>query len=61
MPDTRLYLARKLTFGDHAPEGTEQIRCLKMPLAEAVHKMMTNEITHAPSCVLIRKAAFRRG
>jgi hypothetical protein len=53
---TRLYLARKLTFGDHAPEGTEQIRCLKMPLNEAVHKIMASHITHGPSCVLILKA-----
>lgn len=58
---TRLYLARKLTFGDHAPEGTEQIRCLKMPLTEAVHRIMTGEITHGPSCVLILKAAFLLG
>ncbi len=55
---TRLYLARGLTFGDHAPEGTEQIRCLKMPLTEAVQKVMTSEITHGPSCVLILKTAL---
>ena len=58
---TRLYLARKLNFGDHAPEGTEQIRCLKMPLTEAVHKIMASEITHGPSCVLILKTASLLG
>ena len=58
---TRLYLARKLTFGDQAPEGTEQIRCLKMPLTEAVQKVMTSEITHGPSCVLILKTALLLG
>jgi ADP-ribose pyrophosphatase len=54
-------LARKLTFGDHAPEGTEQIRCLKMPLTEAIHKIMASEITHGPSCVLILKTALLLG
>jgi hypothetical protein len=58
---TRLYLARKLTFGEHAPEGTEQIRCLKMPLTEAVHKIMTSDITHGPSCVLILKTSLLLG
>ena len=58
---TRLYLARKLTFGDQAPEGTEQIRCLKMPLTEAVQKVIDSEITHGPSCVLILKTALLLG
>ncbi len=58
---TRLYLARKLTFGDHAPEGTEQIRCLKMPLTEAVQKVIDSHITHGPSCVLILKTALLLG
>jgi len=58
---TRLYLARKLTFGDHAPEGTEQIRCLKIPLAEAVQKVIDSHITHGPSCVLILKTALLLG
>jgi len=54
-------LARKLTFGDHAPEGTEQIRCLKMPLTEAVQKVIDSHITHGPSCVLILKTALLLG
>jgi len=56
---TQLYLARKLWFGEHSQEGTEQIRCVRMTLAEAAHKVMTSEITHGPSCVLILKAAMR--
>ena len=56
---TQLYLGRKLRFGDQAPEGTEQIRCVKMTLAEAVQKVITSEITHGPSCVVILKAALR--
>jgi ADP-ribose pyrophosphatase len=49
---TQLYLARKLRFGDQAPEGTEHIKCVKMKLAEAVQGVIDSEITHGPSCVL---------
>jgi ADP-ribose pyrophosphatase len=56
---TRLYLARRLHFGEHAPEGTEQIRCLRVPLAEAVAAVMDGRITNGPSCVLILKASRR--
>ncbi len=54
----RLYLARKLTFGTAACEGTEQIRCVQMPLAEAVERVLNSQITHGPTCVLILKAAW---
>ncbi len=54
---TQLFVARQLTFGDHAQEGTEQIRCVKMTLADALQKVMDSEITHGPSCVVIFKAA----
>jgi len=55
---TQLYLARKLRFGDQALEGTEQIKCVKMTLAEAVEMVIESEITHGPSCVLILKTAM---
>jgi ADP-ribose pyrophosphatase len=54
---TQLFVARRLSFGEHAPEGTEQIRCAKMTLDEAVRRVMDSEITHAPSCLVILKAA----
>ena len=54
---TRLYLARDLSFGDADPEGTEHIGCVKMPLAEAVEKALSGEISHAPSALVILKAA----
>lgn len=54
---TRLFLARHLTFGERAPEGTEQIRAVIMPLAEAMQLVMASQITHAPSCLAILKAA----
>jgi ADP-ribose pyrophosphatase len=55
---TRLYLARRLQFGSTAPEGTERIRCVKMPFDEAVASVMESRITHAPSCLVILKAAY---
>jgi len=55
---TQLYVAQGLRFGEQAPEGTEQIRCVKMTLAEAVEKVIKSEITHGPSCVLILKATI---
>ena len=56
---TKLYLARGLSFGADSPEGTEQIRCIKKSLTEAVDDVMESRITHGPSCVLILKAAAR--
>jgi ADP-ribose pyrophosphatase len=52
---TRLFLARGLEFGEHAQEGTETIRCVKMSLADAVRKVLDSEITHGPSAVLLLK------
>ena len=54
---TKLFIARKLTFGDHDREATEQIRCVRMGLEKAVQKVMNSEITHGASCVVILKAA----
>ena len=56
-----LFLAEELTFVEAAPEGTELIRRVRVPLAEAVDLVMRSEITHAPSCVLILKAARHLG
>ena len=52
---TRLYRARDLSFIGHAPEGTEVIRCVRMPLTEAVQMVLRSEITHGPSAVLLLK------
>ena len=53
---TRLFLARQLSFGRTALEGTEQIRCHRVTLDEAVAMVLDSRITHGPSCVLILKA-----
>lgn len=58
---THLFLASALTFGTAAQEGTEQIRCVKLPLSEAVQKVMSSAITHAPSCLAILKTAMLGG
>jgi ADP-ribose pyrophosphatase len=56
---TRLFLAQQLTFGDHAQEATETIRCVRMSLSEAVRRVVDSEITHAPSAVLLLKVHLR--
>ena len=52
---TRLFLARTLSFGDAALEGTERIHRRAIPFAEAVQMVFDSRITHGPSCVLILK------
>jgi len=54
------FLAEKLTVGKPEREGTEQIETVKMKLSEAVDKVMSGEITHSISCVLLLKAARDR-
>jgi ADP-ribose pyrophosphatase len=54
---TALYLARDLRFVESRPDGTEQIRCVKLPFAEAFAMALDSRITHGPSCVLILRAA----
>lgn len=56
---TRMYLARGLTFGEPAAEGTEIIRSVVMSLEDAVEAVMESRITHAPSCLAILKAERR--
>lgn len=56
---TRLYLAHDLTHVDTSQEGTEQIELVVMPLDEAVAKVNSGEITHAPTCVILLHAKLR--
>jgi 8-oxo-dGTP pyrophosphatase MutT (NUDIX family) len=55
-----LFLAERLTFTEADQEGTETIRPVKLPFAEAVRQVLLSGITHAPSCVLILKACMAR-
>lgn len=52
-----LFLVKKLNFTKSLPEGTEQIKVIKIKLGEAVRMVMKSKITHGQSCVLILKAA----
>lgn len=52
----RLFLAKGLKFYKSDQEGTETITIVKIPLSEAIAKVLKSEITHGPSCVLILKA-----
>lgn len=51
-----LFLARGLTWGEPAHEGTEVMEIVRVPFAEAVRMAQDGRITHAASCVLILKA-----
>lgn len=55
-----LFVARGLRFTESEREPTEQIETVTLPLSEVVERVMAGEITHAPSCAVILKAA-RRG
>lgn len=52
-----MFLAEGLSFVEATPEGTETIRRLRVPFADAVEMVMRSEITHSGSCVVILKAA----
>lgn len=54
------YIARGLTFTEPDPDAEEEeMRVVRMKLKEAVERVMSGEITHAPSCVLILKASLK--
>lgn len=52
-----LYAARGLTTGGEQDQ-MEKPSLLKVPLAEAVQMVLTNEITHSPSALVVMKYAF---
>ncbi|APZ95077.1 NUDIX domain-containing protein [Fuerstiella marisgermanici] len=57
---TTLFLATDLSFQDANPEGTEQIRCVKMTAREAFDAVCAGQITHTPSCIVILQHWIRR-
>lgn len=54
-----LFIARNLTFGETDSDSTEELEMVKISFGEAVEKVFSGEITHAPSCVLILKAFLK--
>ncbi len=55
------FLAEDIMPGTPKRESTEIMETIRMPLEEAVRKVMNGEIFHGPSCVLILKAFLRLG
>jgi len=55
---SRQFIARKLTFGEQEPEGTEDIEPVKLKLSDAVQMVMAGEITDTDTCLLILKASL---
>ena len=49
------FVARKLKFSEPEREGTEQIETVKMKLTDALEKVMSGEITHGQTAILILK------
>ena len=54
---TALYVATGLSQVPRAPEGTELIETVKISLNSAKQMVISGEITHAPTCVLLLLAA----
>lgn len=48
---TQLYRASRLREVAAAPEGTELITRVRLPLGEAVEAVRRGEITHGPTCI----------
>lgn len=48
---TNLFLAKGLEMGDNNLDDDEEIAVVKMPLSEAVEKVMTGEINHSSSMI----------
>jgi len=51
-----LYMARDLKLKSADQDSTEDIKPLKVSMAEALTMVMDSKITHGPSCILILKA-----
>lgn len=58
--ESTLYIARNLKFSEPNPDSEEEMKRVKISLREAVEKIASGEITHAPSCVLILWAFLER-
>ena len=55
----QFYVARKLKFSEPEREGTEEMKSVKIKFDEALEKVLSGEIKHALSCVLIMKAKLK--
>ena len=55
-----LYLAQELSDCAAAPEGTEQIEHVVLPLEQALDQLRAGLITHAPTCVGLLRIALEQ-
>ncbi len=51
-----IFLARRLTQGERRLDGGEMLDTVRVPFQEAIRMVMSSEITHAASCILLLKA-----
>ncbi len=51
-----IFLAEELTFGEAQPEGTEQLRLRRLPLAEAVGMALNGQISDALAVIALLRA-----
>ncbi|MEZ0540229.1 NUDIX domain-containing protein [Fibrella arboris] len=56
-----IYIAEELTPGPHAPEETEDLQLLRLPLTEAVSMVMDGRITDSISMAALLMVARLRG
>ena len=54
---TNLFLTEDLSFNESENESTENIKPVKLRLEDAVNKVVSGEITHADTCVLLMRAS----
>lgn len=50
---TTLFVATNLCFTEANPDGTEQIRCVRMSADDAYSAVCAGTITHTPTCIVI--------
>lgn len=53
-----LFLALDVVEGESRPDAGEVLEIMKTPFAKALEMVMSGEITHSASCVLLLKAAI---
>ncbi len=54
--ESNFFIARKLSFGKTDRDENEEMEVVKVSFREAVEKVLSGDITHASSCVLLLKA-----
>jgi ADP-ribose pyrophosphatase len=52
-----LFLARKLRTCSQQLDPGEVLQVIRMPFSEAVERVMSGDIDHGPTCILVLKAA----